>query len=52
MELKMNPVNIGLWLILIATIVLIPCGCIMTRSRKKDAPEPSVVSPAGNVIDE
>jgi len=52
MELKMNLTDIGLWLILIATIALIPCGCIMTRPRKKDVPESPVISPAPNPIDE
>jgi hypothetical protein len=52
MELKMNLTNIGLWLILMAFIALIPCGCIMTRPRKKDAPESPVISPAANLIDE
>jgi hypothetical protein len=27
-----------LWLILVALLVLIPCGCIMTRSAGKNAP--------------
>jgi len=48
----MNLINIGLWLILIAMFVLLPCGCIMTRPRKKDAPESPVSSPATNMIDE
>jgi len=48
----MNLTNIGLWLILIAIIGLLPCGCIMTRPRKKDAPASPVVSPTPNVIDE
>jgi hypothetical protein len=61
----MNLTNIGLSLILIAMIALIPCGCIMTRPKKKDVPESSmispaakdapespVISPAANVIDE
>ena len=29
----MNAVNIGLWIILIALLALIPCGCIMTRAK-------------------
>jgi len=37
----MDPTNIGLWLILIATIALIPCGCIMTRPRVKQKGAPS-----------
>jgi hypothetical protein len=48
----MNSTNIGLWLILIAMIVLLPCGCIMTRPRKKQAPESPAISPDTNVIDE
>jgi len=48
----MSPTNIGLWLVLIAMIALIPCGCIMTRPRKKDAPESSAIPPATNVVDE
>jgi hypothetical protein len=52
MELPMNLTNIGLWLILIAMIALIPCGCIMTRPRKKDAPEAPVISPASTEIEE
>jgi hypothetical protein len=27
-----------LWLVLIALIVVVPCGCIMTRSAHKSAP--------------
>ncbi len=30
--------NAVLWLIVIGLIVLIPAGCIMTRSDKKSAP--------------
>jgi hypothetical protein len=28
--------NIGLWIILIAAIVLVPLGCIMTRPSNED----------------
>jgi hypothetical protein len=52
MEPPMNLTNIGLCLILVAMIALIPCGCIMTRPRKNDAPESPVVSPASTVIEE
>ncbi len=31
-------INAALWLILIGLIVLIPAGCIMTRSARKSAP--------------
>jgi hypothetical protein len=37
-ELHMDPTNIALGLILIALIVLIPAGCIMTR-QKSDKPQ-------------
>ena len=49
----MNLTNIGLWLVLIAMIALIPCGCIMTRRpREKDAIELPVISPAPNATEE
>jgi hypothetical protein len=31
-------VNLLLWIIVLALIVLIPCGCIMTRTAKKNLP--------------
>ena len=40
----MNLTNIGLWLILIAMIALIPCGCIMTRPRAKQEDGPSTTA--------
>jgi hypothetical protein len=30
----MTLVNLGLWLVLIGLLVIIPCGCIMTRQKK------------------
>jgi len=35
----MTLTNLGLWVILAALLALIPCGCIMTRPSKKDAPQ-------------
>ena len=32
--------NAGLWLILAAMIVLLPLGCILTRTKSKGPPEP------------
>jgi hypothetical protein len=34
----MDPTNIALWLILLALIVLVPAGCILTR-HKPDKPQ-------------
>jgi len=30
--------DVALWIILAALIALVPAGCIMTRSKKKDEP--------------
>lgn len=30
--------NAVLWLILVGLIVLVPCGCIMTRTKRKEPP--------------
>jgi hypothetical protein len=38
----MDPTNIALWLILIAMIAIIPCGCVMTRPREKQKDAPSI----------
>jgi hypothetical protein len=41
-SLTMDPTNIALWLILIAMIAIIPCGCVMTRPREKQKDAPSI----------
>ncbi len=35
MELNMDPTNLALAVIVIAMLALIPCGCIMTRPKRK-----------------
>ncbi len=34
----MDPINIALWLILIALIALIPIGCVLTRGKGGSRP--------------
>lgn len=36
----MDPTNIALWVIVIAMVVIVPIGCILTRP-KDDAPPPA-----------
>ena len=35
----MTLIDLGLWIVLAALFALVPFGCIMTRSRKVDAPD-------------
>ncbi len=37
----MDPINIALWLILVAMIAIIPIGCVVTRRKSGDAPPPA-----------
>jgi hypothetical protein len=34
----MTLTNLGLCLVLVGLLVIIPCGCIMTRQKKLDKP--------------
>jgi hypothetical protein len=36
----MTLMNVGLWLVLVAMLAIVPIGCIMTRQKKTDAPQP------------
>jgi hypothetical protein len=40
-SLIMDPINIALWLILVAMIAIIPIGCVVTRRKSGDAPPPA-----------
>jgi hypothetical protein len=37
----MTLTNLGLLLILVGLLVIVPVGCIMTRQKKTDAPQPT-----------
>jgi hypothetical protein len=37
----MTLMNVGLGLVLVAMLAIVPIGCIMTRQKKTDTPQPT-----------